>query len=140
MVEVVDLPGCYSLAARSPEEQIAHDVLLGELEGEERPDLVVVVVDASNLQRNLFLTSQLRDLGLPLVVALNMMDIAHERGCEICTDKLAATLGCPGGAADCPQGRRHRRVAGHHGKRSRLRLSANCRALSTRCRPRWKSR
>ncbi len=94
-VDIVDLPGCYSLAARSPEEQIAHDVLLGELEGEERPDLVVVVVDASNLQRNLFLTSQLRDLGLPLIVALNMMDIAHQRGCEICTDKLAATLGCP---------------------------------------------
>lgn len=94
-VVIVDLPGCYSLVARSPEEQIAHDVLLGELEGESRPDLVVVVVDASNLQRNLFLTTQLRDLGLPMIVALNMMDIAHERGCEVAPEKLADALGCP---------------------------------------------
>jgi ferrous iron transport protein B len=94
-ITVIDLPGCYSLAARSPEEQIAHDVLLGELEGEPRPDLVLVVVDASNLQRNLFLTSQLRDLDMPLVVALNMMDMAIERGNEVNPDKLSAALGCP---------------------------------------------
>ncbi len=95
VVEVVDLPGCYSLAARSPEEQIAHDVLLGEAVGEQRPDKVVVVLDASNLRRNLFLATQLRDLGVPLVVALNMMDIAHEKGMEISSEKLAAALGCP---------------------------------------------
>ncbi len=94
-VEVVDLPGCYSLAARSPEEQIAHDVLLGEMEGEERPDQVIVVVDASNLQRNLFLASQLRDLGIPLIVALNMMDIARERGIDIDTQKLSEAFGYP---------------------------------------------
>jgi ferrous iron transport protein B len=94
VVDVVDLPGCYSLAARSPEEQIAHDVLLGEMEGEAAPDLVIVVVDASNLQRNLFLTSQLHDLGVPMIVALNMMDMAHERGSEVSPEKLADALGC----------------------------------------------
>jgi ferrous iron transport protein B len=94
-IDVVDLPGCYSLAARSPEEQIAHDVLLGEMDGDVAPDLVIVVVDASNLQRNLFLTSQLHDLGIPLIVALNMMDIARERGCEVSPEKLSEALGCP---------------------------------------------
>lgn len=95
VVDVVDLPGCYSLAARSPEEQIAHDVLLGEMEGDPKPDLVVIVVDASNLQRNLFLMSQLHDLGLPLIVALNMMDVARDRGTEVHPEKLAAALGYP---------------------------------------------
>jgi ferrous iron transport protein B len=95
IADLVDLPGCYSLVARSPEEQIAHDVLLGEVEGEARPDLVVVVVDASNLQRNLFLTTQLRDLGMAMIVALNMMDIAKERGAEVVPEKLSAALGCP---------------------------------------------
>jgi ferrous iron transport protein B len=93
-IDVVDLPGCYSLAARSPDEQIAHDVLLGEMDSDPAPDLVIVVVDASNLQRNLFLTSQLRDLGVPLIVALNMMDIARERGSEVSIEKLAEALGC----------------------------------------------
>ncbi len=95
VVDVVDLPGCYSLAARSPEEQIAHDVLLGEMEGETRPDQVIVVLDASNLQRNLFLATQIRDLGLPIIVALNMMDLARERGMEVQPEKLSAALGCP---------------------------------------------
>jgi ferrous iron transport protein B len=94
-VDVIDTPGCYSLAARSPEEQVAHDVLLGELPGEARPDLVVVIVDASNLQRNLFLATQLRDLGIPLIVGLNMMDVARERGMEVSADKLSTALGCP---------------------------------------------
>lgn len=93
-VDVVDLPGCYSLAARSPEEQIAHNVLLGEMEGERRPDMVVVVIDASNLKRNLFLATQIRDLGLPMVVALNMMDIAEERGIHLHAEKLQNALGC----------------------------------------------
>lgn len=93
-VDVVDLPGCYSLAARSPEEQIAHDVLLDRID-DRRPDKVVVVVDASNLKRNLFLATQLRDLGMPLVVALNMMDIARERGVEIVPEKLQEAIGCP---------------------------------------------
>lgn len=95
IVEIIDLPGCYSLAARSPEEQIAHDVLLGEMDGEASPDLVIVVVDASNLQRNLFLTSQLHDLGMPMILALNMMDVAQERGSEVSPDKLSDALGCP---------------------------------------------
>ncbi|MFZ5432294.1 MAG: ferrous iron transport protein B [Calditrichota bacterium] len=95
VVDVVDLPGCYSLSARSPEEQIAHDVLLGEMEGEARPDLVIVVVDASNLERNLFLTSQLHDLGIPFVVALNMMDVAREQGRTVSPEKLQEAIGCP---------------------------------------------
>lgn len=95
-VDIVDLPGCYSLAARSPEEQIAHDVLLGaESKDSRRPDIVVVVIDASNLQRNLFLATQLMDLGIPLIVALNMMDIAVEKGVEVSVAELAQTLGCP---------------------------------------------
>ncbi|MDD5088141.1 MAG: ferrous iron transport protein B [bacterium] len=94
-VDVVDLPGCYSLAARSPEEQIAHDVILGEMPGEPKPDLVIVVVDASNLERNLFLTSQLLDLKIPIIVALNMMDVAREQGRKVSAEKLAAALGCP---------------------------------------------
>ncbi len=94
VVDVVDLPGCYSLAARSPEEQIAHDVLLGELD-DRKPDKIVVVLDASNLQRNLFLATQLRDLGIPMVVALNMMDVARERGVEIRPEKLSDAIGCP---------------------------------------------
>jgi ferrous iron transport protein B len=95
VVDIVDLPGCYSLAARSPEEQIAHDVLMGELEGEAKPDLVIVVLDASNLQRNLFLATQLRDLRIPMVVGLNMLDLAKERGMDVSQEKLAQALGCP---------------------------------------------
>ena len=94
LVDVVDLPGCYSLAARSPEEQIAHDVLFGEMD-ERKPDKIVVVIDASNLQRNLFLATQLRDLGVPMIVALNMMDVARERGVEIMPEKLQDAIGCP---------------------------------------------
>lgn len=95
MVDVIDLPGCYSLAARSPEEQIAHDVLMGEMAGERKPDVVIVVLDASNLQRNLFVATQLRDLGTPMVVALNMLDLAKDRGMEISEAKLSQALGCP---------------------------------------------
>jgi ferrous iron transport protein B len=93
-VDVVDLPGCYSLAARSPEEQIAHDVIMGESDDDRKLDGVIVVVDASNLQRNLFLVSQLQDRSLPLVVALNMMDIARERGSDVSAEKLETALGC----------------------------------------------
>lgn len=94
-ITIIDLPGCYSLAARSPEEQIAHDVLMGEMAGEVKPDLAIVVLDASNLQRNLFLATQLRDLGMPIVVALNMLDVAKNRGMEVDAKKLSQALGCP---------------------------------------------
>src|SRR5262245_35061397 len=67
--ELVDLPGTYSLAPRSPDEMVAVDLILGQLKGESRPDAVVSVVDASNLERNLYLTTQALELGVPVIVA-----------------------------------------------------------------------
>ncbi|MBL3592137.1 MAG: ferrous iron transport protein B [Synergistaceae bacterium] len=87
-VAVVDLPGIYSLGAASADEQIASDYLLAE-----RPDLVLVVVDASNLERSLYLVVQLREIGLPLVVALNMGDVAQARGLQIDQKALEDLLG-----------------------------------------------
>ncbi|MBK6911920.1 MAG: ferrous iron transport protein B [bacterium] len=95
VVDLVDLPGTYSFAARSPEEQISHDVLVGESAGLGRPDSVIVVLDASNVRRNLYFATQLRDMGVRLIVALNMMDIARERGFHIDSQKLSAAIGCP---------------------------------------------
>lgn len=93
--DVLDLPGTYSLTARSPEEAIARDILLGDMPDTPRPDLVVVVVDASNLNRNLYLATQVLDTGVPVVVALNMMDVAEAAGTEIDTAALADRLGAP---------------------------------------------
>jgi ferrous iron transport protein B len=94
-VELVDLPGTYSLAARSLDEMIAVDVLLGGIEGAPRVDLILVVVDAGNLERNLFLVSQLLELGLPTVIALNMVDGAVRRGIAVDHDELQRRLGAP---------------------------------------------
>lgn len=94
-VHLIDLPGCYSLTARSPEEQIAHDVLFGRVQGVPAPSLVLCVVDASNLERNLYLATQLIDQGMPLLVVLNMMDLAAEKGTHIDAAVLEKTLGCP---------------------------------------------
>lgn len=94
-VEVLDLPGTYSLAARSPDELVAVDVLLGRRPDTPRPDLVVTVVDASNLERNLYLTSQALEVGLPVVVALTMTDVARARGHELDVAALARALGVP---------------------------------------------
>ncbi len=91
-VTLVDLPGTYSLAAHSPDEMIAIDVLLGHVEDLARPGAVLVVVDATNLRRNLFLVTQLAELGLPLVVALNMTDLAADQGITIDVDALAQEL------------------------------------------------
>jgi ferrous iron transport protein B len=89
-VEVVDLPGIYSLAATSVDEEVARDYILS---GE--PDLIVNIVDASNLERNLYLTSQLLEMKIPVLVALNMMDIAKSRDIEIDIPGLSEKLGCP---------------------------------------------
>ena len=78
-IRVVDLPGTYSLAAYSMEEIIARDFII-----EEQPDVVISVVDASNLERNLYLTVQVLELGVPLILALNMVDMADSKG--ICVD------------------------------------------------------
>ena len=87
---VVDLPGTYSLSAYSIEEIVARDVLV-----EERPDLVVDVLDASNLQRNLYLATQLLELGLPVVLAANMLDVAWRRGQRLDLEELSRRMGAP---------------------------------------------
>ena len=91
--DVIDLPGTYSLISRSPDETVAMEVLRGIRKDVKQPDVVVVVVDASNLQRNLYLVSQLIELGRPLVVALNMVDVAQRRGVHVAADKLRHELG-----------------------------------------------
>jgi ferrous iron transport protein B len=93
--ELIDLPGTYSLAPRSPDEMLAVDVLLGRQLGEARPDVVLAIVDGSNLDRNLYLTTQALELGLPVVVALNMMDVAEGQGLRIDAGRLAERLGVP---------------------------------------------
>lgn len=92
---IVDLPGTYSLISRSPDEQVAMEVLRGLRPDTPAPDAVIVVVDASNLQRNLYLVSQLIELGRPMVVALNMMDVAARRGLDVSPQLLEKELGVP---------------------------------------------
>jgi ferrous iron transport protein B len=93
--QLVDLPGTYSLAPRSPDEMVAVDVLLGRLADVGPVDAVLSIVDASNLERNLYLVSQVLELGLPTVVALNMVDIARARGIGIDVERLRRQLGVP---------------------------------------------
>jgi ferrous iron transport protein B len=92
-IEIIDLPGTYSLAARSPDEFLAVDVILGHQPGAPRPDVVVSIVDASNIERNLYLTTQAFELGVPVVVALNMVDIAERHGTRVDLDRLQERLG-----------------------------------------------
>ncbi|MFM1887266.1 MAG: ferrous iron transport protein [Pseudomonadota bacterium] len=92
---VLDLPGTYSLAATTLDEAITRDAVLGRLSGEARPQLVVNVIDATNLKLGLRLTLELRRLGLPMVVVLNLSDLAARRGMKVDSDRLAAQLGCP---------------------------------------------
>lgn len=87
---IVDLPGTYSLTAYSAEEVVARDFLI-----EEKPDVVVHVVDASNLERNLYLSVQLKEINVPLVLAFNMSDVAAARGIEFNLDELSSLLGAP---------------------------------------------
>lgn len=94
-IEIIDLPGSYSLSPKSADERVAYDVLMGHLPSERVPDLVVCVVDASNLERNLYLVSQVMDTGLPTIVALNMTDAAESVGLHVDTAKLEQELGLP---------------------------------------------
>jgi ferrous iron transport protein B len=89
----LDLPGTYSLDSRTPDEVITRDVLLGRHSEEKSPDVLVAVADATNLERCLGLVLELRDLGTPLILALNMMDLAHQRGMELDIDVLGRELG-----------------------------------------------
>lgn len=94
-LELLDIPGTYSLSAHSPDEAIAVDTLLGRDPAAGEPDVVLLVMDATNLRRNLFLASQVLELGLPTVVALNMVDLARSRGVDVDATGLADALGCP---------------------------------------------
>ncbi len=95
VANIIDLPGTYSLISRSPDEVVAMQVLRGLRADTPAPDLVVVVIDASNLQRNLYLVSQLIELGRPMVVALNMTDVAERRGLRVDAAALQRELGVP---------------------------------------------
>ena len=94
-VELVDLPGAYSLSPDSLDEAVTRDVVLGKLEGHRRPDALIVVVDAGNLDNHLRFTLELIALGLPVVVALNMIDLATRDGLELDAGKLSAELSVP---------------------------------------------
>ena len=94
-VSVIDLPGTYSLRPATLDEQVTLEVIEGRRAGEDVPDLIVAVVDATNLRMNLRLVLELRALGRPMVLALNMADVARDRGLAIDTAALAEELGCP---------------------------------------------
>jgi ferrous iron transport protein B len=94
-VELIDLPGTYSLSARSLDERVAVDVMTGHGLAGRAPDLVVVVVDVENLRRNLFLASQASELGVPMVIALNCWDVAEKKGLQIDSKLLEQRLGVP---------------------------------------------
>jgi ferrous iron transport protein B len=94
-VTVVDLPGAYSLTPASPDEQVTLEVIEGRRAGEAAPDAIVAVVDATNLRMNLRLVLELKRLGRPMIVALNMADVARANGLAIDVPRLAQELGCP---------------------------------------------
>jgi ferrous iron transport protein B len=94
-VELVDLPGAYSLDPASPDEAVTRDVLLGRQKGERTPDALVIVIDASNLDNHLRFALQLIELGMPTIVALNMVDLAKRDGLELDPKRLEAELGVP---------------------------------------------
>ena len=94
-VELVDLPGTYSLTPTSPDEQVTRDVILGKQAGERLPDALVVVIDASNLENHLRFALEILDLGMPMVIALNMIDLAARDGLQLDPDALAEQLGVP---------------------------------------------
>jgi len=94
-VELVDLPGAYSLEPASPDEAVTRDVLLGRQQGERQPDALVIVVDASNLDNHLRFALQLIELGLPTILALNMIDLAGRDGLELDPAALERELGVP---------------------------------------------
>jgi ferrous iron transport protein B len=104
-MQVIDLPGAYSLAARSPDEAVLRDVLLGRREDTPQPDRIICVVDAANLERNLYLVHQILDLGRPVIIALNMMDMAAAAGLKVDPAELEGELGVPVIACEAVRGR-----------------------------------
>ena len=95
IADLIDLPGTYSLTPRSPDEQVTRDAVLGHLSGEKRLDAIVAVIDATNLRNHLRFVLELRRLGLPMLIALNMVDLAERDGTSIDTERLARILGLP---------------------------------------------
>ena len=89
-VIVMDLPGVYSLSPYTLEEVVARNYLIGE-----RPDVILNIVDGTNIERNLYLSTQLMELGIPVVLAVNMMDVVQKNGDQIHRKKLSEKLGCP---------------------------------------------
>ncbi len=94
-VELVDLPGSYSLNPSSPDEEVTRDVLMGRMAGQVQPDVLVIVLDASNLEQHLVFAQELIELGRPVVVALNMIDLAERDGLVLDPAALASALGVP---------------------------------------------
>ena len=94
-ISVVDLPGAYSLTPATPDEQVTLDVLEGRRNGEDAPDLIVAVVDATNLRMNLRLVLELKRLGRPMLLAVNMADVARKQGLKLDLARLSLELGCP---------------------------------------------
>lgn len=92
---LLDLPGLYSLDAITPEEKVAKAALMGDVDTLPEPDVVLIVADATNFERNLFLASQTLEMRLPTVVAINQMDLARKAGVHVDAAKLAVELGCP---------------------------------------------
>lgn len=104
-VTLIDLPGTYSLAARSPDEAVTRDVLLGRRADTAMPDRIVCIVDATNLERNLYLVHQILDLGRPVILVLNMMDLAVAAGLDIRVARLEKELGIPVIACEAARGK-----------------------------------
>jgi ferrous iron transport protein B len=104
-ITVIDLPGAYSLAARSPDEAVTRDVLLGRRTDTPQPDRILCIVDATNLERNLYLVHQILDLGRPVIVVLNMMDLAVASGLNVRVARLEHELGIPVIACEAVNGK-----------------------------------
>jgi ferrous iron transport protein B len=102
---LIDLPGTYSLAARSPDEAVTRDVLLGRRDDTAQPDRILCIVDATNLERNLYLVHQILDLGRPVILVVNMMDLAAAAGMEIRIGRLEQELGIPVIACEAAHGK-----------------------------------
>jgi len=94
-IELLDLPGSYSLGARAPDERITRDVLMDLRQDTPRPSRILCVIDASHLERNLYFITQVLELGLPTVIALNMIDVAKAQGTPVSAEQLSAELGVP---------------------------------------------
>ena len=120
-VKIVDLPGIYSLSPYTMEEVVSRNFLL-----EESPDAIINIVDSTNIERNLYLTTQLLEIGIPVVVALNMIDVLKKRGDVIDKEKLSEMLGCPVLEISALKGIGTKEVAEEAIRIAEQRVMANC--------------